>query len=130
MSTESALKVIKNVAERLNSIGVKPPWRYTGTWSLPTYLHYTASGLDYKKFSPGSPPIKAIVPHTPPKMVYDIKYYVRDFRRNNTYSASKIETNKPFDFAAMYAKAPLTPADVAGPETMVLRPPTMPTRGY
>lgn len=41
------------------SSGVKPPWRYTGTWSLPTYLHYTASGLDYKKFSPGSPPVKA-----------------------------------------------------------------------
>lgn len=33
------------------------------------------TGTEYRRFSPGSQPVKAIIPHDVPQLVYDIKYF-------------------------------------------------------
>lgn len=35
----------------------------------------------YRIFSPGSPPVKVIVPHSRPETTFDIKYFTRERRR-------------------------------------------------
>mmetsp|Transcript_16357 Transcript_16357/g.28044 ORF Transcript_16357/g.28044 Transcript_16357/m.28044 type:complete len:139 (-) Transcript_16357:314-730(-) len=109
------------------NLGLKEmrPWKLTGSWTEPDYMHYLPSGLEYRKISPGSNPIKAIVPHTPPSLVYDIKYFVRDDRRKTFYTARTVDAT-PFDFSKMFGKAPLKPEQLVEIPT----PPMMPTRGY
>ncbi|GIL66046.1 hypothetical protein Vafri_19594 [Volvox africanus] len=121
-AAKNALKALKDVLYR---VGIKEPWKMTGVRSLPDYEHYMPTGLEYRKFSPGTQPVKARVPHDAPKLVYDIKYFVRDYRRNNKYTARTVDKS-PFDFEKMFADAPVKPEEVK----FVPRPATMPTRGF
>ncbi|GFH26240.1 uncharacterized protein HaLaN_24354 [Haematococcus lacustris] len=119
------VKALEKVRNALYSIGLREPWKVTGSWTVPDYLHYMPDGTQYRKVSPGSQPIKAIIPHDHASLVYDIKYHPRDFRRNNKFTARTLDT-KPYDFDKMFASAPLTPSQLK----LVERPGLMPTRGY
>ncbi|PNH05088.1 hypothetical protein TSOC_008684 [Tetrabaena socialis] len=120
------MEVLKSLGGLLARIGLKEPWKMTGVRSLPDFEHYLPVGFEYRKFAPGNQPVKAIIPRDPPKLIYDIKYFVRDYRRNNKYTARTVDTKTPFDFEKMYASAPLKPEEVKN----VPRPDIMPTRGY
>ncbi|KAG2452783.1 hypothetical protein HYH02_003013 [Chlamydomonas schloesseri] len=115
-----ALKALEKVLLRI------APWRMTGIRSIPEFEHYLPMGLEYRKFSPGTQPVKAVVPHDAPKLVYDIKYFVRDYRRNNKYTARTVDAKTTFDFDKLYAGMPTKPEQVKN----VPRPLVMPTRGY
>ncbi|KAJ9506619.1 hypothetical protein QJQ45_018323 [Haematococcus lacustris] len=91
------VKALEKVRNALYSIGLREPWKVTGSWTVPDYLHYMPDGTQYRKVSPGSQPIKAIIPHDHASLVYDIKYHPRDFRRNNKFTARTLDT-KPYDF--------------------------------
>ncbi|KXZ49771.1 hypothetical protein GPECTOR_19g222 [Gonium pectorale] len=122
-AAKGALQALKRV---LYSVGIKEPWKMTGVRSLPDYEHYMPMGLEYRKFSPGTQPVKAVIPHDSPRLVYDIKYFVRDYRRNNKYTMRQVDTKIPFDFEKLFAAAPLKPEEVK----FVPRPAVMPTRGF
>jgi len=58
-----------------------------------------------------SQPINAIIPHDVPELVYNTRYYGRDYRRNNKYSARTVDRT-PLDVDRMLASMPLTPEDI------------------
>jgi len=122
----SVTKTLASVREALYKVGLKEPWRVTGAWSLPDFQHFLPSGHEYRKHSPGSQTVKAKIPHDSPRLVFDIKYFVRDHRRNNKYMARTVDAKTPFDFDKMFASAPVKPEDVQ----MLPSPGVMPTRGF
>lgn len=91
--------------------GIKKPWEFTGLTSTVDYLEYLPSPEEYRKHSPGSQPVSAIVPHDVPALVYDTRYYGRDYRRNNKYVARTVDRT-PLDADKMVASLPLTPEEV------------------
>eukprot|EP00798_Chlamydomonas_sp_ICE-L_P031867 gene31867-7074_t len=108
----------------IEKAGIKPPWKVMGCWSNPDFLPFMPTGNEYRKFSPGNPPVKAIIPHNDGNC-YDIKYYNKDFRRAGTFAARTVDTS-PFDFEKMFAAFPTKPEDLKE----VARPEFMPTRGH
>jgi len=94
---EGLYKGLMAVRQQFHKMGIKEPWLMTGAWSAPDHQHFLWDGTHYRAISPGSQPIKARVPHDPPQLVYDIKYFVRDDRRNNKWLARTVD-KKPFDF--------------------------------
>lgn len=101
--TFQALESLRNALYR---VGLKEPWKMTGSWTNPDLLHYFPLATEYRKFAPGrvraaeprsrfalpslpqlnvsmggpcaarrTQPVKAIIPHDHPSLVYDIKYY-------------------------------------------------------
>lgn len=68
-------KTLVAVRDALYKVGIKEPWKMTGSWSIPEFLHFLPTGREYRKISPGSQPVKAVVPHDAPSLVYDIKYF-------------------------------------------------------
>lgn len=104
--------VFQKVSQLLARLGAKKPWEITGIASTPDYLDYLPKAGEYRKFAPGSQPVKAIIPHDVPQHIFDTKYFVRDYRRNSKYTARVVETKTPFDFSKLYADAPLKPEDV------------------
>lgn len=112
----------KAAGRLLYSLGVRRPWEITGLTSTSDYLHYLPKATEYRKFAPGSQPVKAIIPHDVPQYVYDIKYFVRDYRRNNKYTARTVTASEPLDTQKMFASAPLKPEDVkTAPYQQVVR---------
>jgi hypothetical protein len=112
--------------EKLYAMGIRAPWLMTGHRSVPDFMPYMPSGHDYRKHAPGSQPVTAIIPGDNPSLVYDIKYHVRDYRRNNKYVARTCDVKTPLDVDKMFQSAPLKPEDVKEVE----RPDMMPTRGW
>jgi hypothetical protein len=53
---------------------LSPP-QITGIASTPDYLPYLPPSTEYRKFAPGSQPVRAIIPHDVPQHVFDIKYF-------------------------------------------------------
>nr|7ARC_r Chain r, B14.5a [Polytomella sp. Pringsheim 198.80]7ARD_r Chain r, B14.5a [Polytomella sp. Pringsheim 198.80] len=117
--------ILKTVQSIFYSVGLKEPWKMTGIRSLPDFEYYLPFGLTYRGISPGNQPIKAVVPHDVPKLVYDIKYFARDYRRNNSYTVRSVDSKTPFDYSKVFGSAPLKPADVK----TVRIPEVMPHRG-
>lgn len=120
------MKALKSVVDGLAKVGIKAPWRYTGSWTTPDYLHYLPTASEYRRVAPGSNTVKAKVPSDHPSLVYDIKYFVRDHRRSSSYTARTVDAKTGFDFDKMFANAPLKPEEVK----TIPRPPVMPTRGF
>jgi hypothetical protein len=118
--------ILKSIGQALARMGLKKPWEISGPRASPEFVEFLPQTGDYRKNAPGSTGVVAIVPFEPPEFVYDIKYHVRDYRRNNWYAPSTVKTSEPFDFEKMYANAPLKPEDVK------LEAPVgaMPTRGF
>ncbi|GFR52300.1 hypothetical protein Agub_g14837 [Astrephomene gubernaculifera] len=123
---EAAVKVLKSVRDALYRVGIKEPWKMTGIRSIPEYEDYMPMGLEFRKFAPGTQPVKAVIPHDSPKLVYDIKYFTRDYRRNNKYTARTVDSKTTFDFEKLYAGMPVKPEEVK----LVSRPDVMPHRGF
>ncbi|KAG2491735.1 hypothetical protein HYH03_009898 [Edaphochlamys debaryana] len=119
-------RFLKSLMNTLYGFGFKEPWRMTGVRSLPDFEHYLPKGTEYRKFSPGNQPVKAKIPHDPPKLVYDIKYFVRDYRRNNKYTARTVDSKTEFDFQKLFNEMPVKPDQVK----TVPMPATTPHRGY
>eukprot|EP00775_Hariotina_reticulata_P003065 gene3065-3345_t len=71
--------------------GIKKPWQITGIASTADYLDYLPSASEYRKHSPGNQPVKAQIPHDVPQYVFNTRYYVRDYRRNNQYAARTVD---------------------------------------
>uniref|UniRef100_A0A7S0R5J3 Uncharacterized protein n=1 Tax=Chlamydomonas leiostraca TaxID=1034604 RepID=A0A7S0R5J3_9CHLO len=122
---EKLMTQLVQARNALYKVGIKEPWFWSGSWTNPDFLHFLPSGHEYRKVAPGSQLVKAKVPHDHPSLVYDIKYHVRDYRRNNIWKARTVDA-KPFDFSKMFADAPLTPKELKE----VPIPAMMPTRGY
>lgn len=118
--------VLQKVGALLSRLGAKKPWEITGIASTPDYLEYLPPATEYRRFAPGSQPVKAIIPHDVPQHVFDIKYFVRDYRRNNKYTARAVGFKEPYNFSKLYERAPLKPEDV----TYIARPATVQDRGY
>lgn len=59
-----------------------------------------------------SQPVQAIIPSDVPALVYNTRYYVRDYRRNNHY-ARRTVGRAPLDMKALLASMPRTPEDVS-----------------
>ncbi|KAG1663957.1 hypothetical protein FOA52_001083 [Chlamydomonas sp. UWO 241] len=97
---------------RLYNLGLRAPWLQTGIRSTPEWLHFLPDGTEYRKVAPGSQVVKAIIPGDVPQLVYNIRYYGRDYRRAGKYTSRTVATKEPFDFDKMYASAPLKPADI------------------
>jgi len=76
---QKALAAVKNVIAKFPKI--KAPWEATGVASGAEYRDYLPLPTQYRIHSPGSQPIKPMVPAANPETVYDIKYYSRDTRR-------------------------------------------------
>lgn len=74
-------KALASVRNALSKLRVMAPWRITGVASDPEFQPYLPVASDYRTHSPMSQPVRAVVPHADPNLVYDIKYYPRDGRR-------------------------------------------------
>lgn len=100
--------------------GIKRPWQITGIASTADYLDYLPKSGEYRKHSPGSQPVDAIIPHDVPQFVFNTRYYVRDYRRHNKYTMRTVD-RAPLDLEKMLSGLPLKPEDVTySPyETMV-----------
>ncbi|XP_030474577.2 uncharacterized protein LOC115691964 [Syzygium oleosum] len=61
---------------------LKKPWDITGPCASPEYRPSIPKATEYRVPSPATFPIQACVPTSDPETVYDIKYFVRDQRRN------------------------------------------------
>eukprot|EP00882_Tetradesmus_deserticola_P001535 GHRQ01001657.1.p1 GENE.GHRQ01001657.1~~GHRQ01001657.1.p1 ORF type:complete len:115 (+),score=38.10 GHRQ01001657.1:240-584(+) len=92
--------------------GVKKPWEMTGIASTADYLDYLPGADEFRKHAPGSQPIKAVIPHDVPELVFNTRYYVRDYRRHNKYSMRKVDRS-PLDFSQLMSSMPLKPEDVS-----------------
>ncbi|KAF6259746.1 hypothetical protein COO60DRAFT_1638175 [Scenedesmus sp. NREL 46B-D3] len=98
--------------------GVKKPWEITGIASTADYLEYLPGADEFRKHAPGSQPIKAVIPHDVPQLVFNTRYYVRDYRRHNKYSMRKVDRS-PLDFSQvravveLMASMPIKPEDVS-----------------
>eukprot|EP00884_Botryococcus_braunii_P021803 jgi/Botrbrau1/8306/Bobra.0251s0032.1 len=88
----------------LSKLPFKAPWKYTGVASTPEYANYLPPATEYRKHAPGSPPIRASIPQAETDRVLDIKYYVRDSRRQGQLVGG---TNKKHEVTYKYdATAP------------------------
>ncbi|KAG6502748.1 hypothetical protein ZIOFF_035035 [Zingiber officinale] len=61
---------------------IKKPWEITGPCADPEYRSAIPMAMEYRPFSPATPPAKVCIPTSEPETVFDIKYYTRDRRRN------------------------------------------------
>ncbi|KAJ7298530.1 hypothetical protein O6H91_Y560300 [Diphasiastrum complanatum] len=61
---------------------MKAPWQITGPVSSPEFRDPIPDMLAYRTFSPATPAKRVFVPQSDPEHVYDIKYFVRDTRRD------------------------------------------------
>ncbi|CAM6128251.1 unnamed protein product [Calypogeia fissa] len=59
----------------------KKPWEVTGPVSTQEFKDPMPMAGVYRENSPATQPQRAIIPHAEPEHVFDIKYYVRDTRR-------------------------------------------------
>ncbi|XP_008791328.3 uncharacterized protein LOC103708264 [Phoenix dactylifera] len=87
----------------------KKPWEITGPCSDPEYRSALPSALEYRRFSPATPPAEASVPTADPAHVFDIQYYSRDRRRDRPPPRRTV-LRKP-DVEKMMAEKTFTPAD-------------------
>jgi hypothetical protein len=90
------------------------PWEVTGPTASPEFLESQSLALEYRKFEPGSYPVRAILENTRPDRIYNIAYYPHDLRRP---VVGKEKTVQPV--AAMGAAAinkglllPMTPGKI------------------
>mmetsp|Transcript_2571 Transcript_2571/g.6865 ORF Transcript_2571/g.6865 Transcript_2571/m.6865 type:complete len:125 (+) Transcript_2571:86-460(+) len=119
-------KALSSMMTSLYNMGLRAPWLVTGTRSTPDYVHFLPTGTEYRKHAPASQEVKAVIPGDVPQLVYNIRYYDRDYRRNNKYTMRTVATKEPFDFETMYASAPTKPSEIKD----VPRPEFMTHRGY
>lgn len=101
------MKLVKDLFKN-----TKKPWEVTGIASTADYLEYLPTGTEYRKISPGSQPVKAQVVHDVPQLVYNTRYYVRDYRRHNSYTARTVD-HSPLDVDKIIAALPLKPEDIS-----------------
>lgn len=123
---DAVKKALETVGKVASAVGLKKPWEITGIASTPDYFEYLPTARDYRRHAPGSQPVKAIIPHDVPQQVYDIKYYVRDYRRNSKYTARTVSASAPLDVEKLFKQAPLKPEDVK----YTSRPDIINNRGY
>ncbi|XP_008786000.1 uncharacterized protein LOC103704479 [Phoenix dactylifera] len=60
----------------------KAPWEITGPCADPEYRTAVPKATEYRRFCPATVPAKACVPTADPGTVFDIKYHIRDRRRD------------------------------------------------
>jgi len=77
-----AFEVPTSISEAKGLIKLKMPWEITGPCSDPEYENAVPNALDYRPFSPASAPVRVYVPSADPELVFDIKYFPRDYKRN------------------------------------------------
>lgn len=75
------MAALKNLFQSLRKY-IKKPWEITGPCASPEYRNAVPNALDYRRFCPATPLVKAVVPTSDPSTVFDIKYFPRDQRRN------------------------------------------------
>ncbi|KAG5247645.1 hypothetical protein OIU76_029872 [Salix suchowensis] len=61
---------------------LKKPWEITGPCASPEYRSALPMATEYRPECPATTKGKPVVPTSNPETVYDIKYFVRDQRRN------------------------------------------------
>lgn len=48
----AVVSLLNTVGKIFYSVGIKEPWKMTGVRSIPEYLHYMPSGLEYRAVAP------------------------------------------------------------------------------
>ncbi|EIE25146.1 hypothetical protein COCSUDRAFT_52776 [Coccomyxa subellipsoidea C-169] len=76
-----ANKAVATLKGWLTKLPIKAPWKVLGVASSPEFQDYLPSAPDYRKHAPASQPVRPSVPAALPEQVYDIRYWVRDIRR-------------------------------------------------
>jgi len=61
---------------------LKKPWEITGPCASPEYKSALPMATEYRPECPATTKVKPVVPTSNPETVYDIKYFVRDQRRD------------------------------------------------
>ncbi|KAH8511042.1 hypothetical protein H0E87_008547 [Populus deltoides] len=61
---------------------LKKPWEITGPCASPEYKSALPMATEYRPECPATTKLKPVVPTSNPETVYDIKYFVRDQRRD------------------------------------------------
>lgn len=75
---QKALAAVKNF---MSKIPFKAPWEATGVASSAEFRDYLPKAGEYRVHAPGSQPVRPMIPQAREELVYDIKYYSRDTRR-------------------------------------------------
>ncbi|KAL0036150.1 hypothetical protein WJX79_006007 [Trebouxia sp. C0005] len=75
---QKALAAVKNFVSK---IPFKAPWEATGVASSAEFRDYLPKAGEYRVHAPGSQPVRPMIPQAREELVYDIKYYSRDTRR-------------------------------------------------
>lgn len=94
----------------LRSMGIRPPWAYTGPVSGPEYQSHLPVSTEFRKFGPASAPIRASVPHAELDRIYNIKYFVRDTRRAEQPGGTKTLARYKYDTSTKEEALEATPA--------------------
>lgn len=76
-----ASKALATVKNFFSKIPFKAPWELTGVASSAEYRDYLHKATEYRIHAPGSQPVRPMIPQAREELVYDIKYYSRDTRR-------------------------------------------------
>ncbi|CAN1138033.1 hypothetical protein LINPERPRIM_LOCUS23242 [Linum perenne] len=61
---------------------IKKPWEITGPCADPEYRTAIPKAVEYRLQCPATTTLQPIIPNSDPETVFDIKYHIRDQRRN------------------------------------------------
>ncbi|CAL8461889.1 g1420 [Coccomyxa elongata] len=76
-----ANKALSTLKGWLSKVPIKAPWKMIGVASSPEFQDYLPPATEYRIRAPASQPVRPSVPAALPERVYDIRYWVRDKRR-------------------------------------------------
>ncbi|KAK9843093.1 hypothetical protein WJX74_006861 [Apatococcus lobatus] len=76
-----AKRIAETVTGFVQKLGLRPPWKVTGVVSTVEYKEALPEARDFRRYAPGSHPVRPSVPHNQPEHVYNTRYYPRDTRR-------------------------------------------------
>ncbi|KAL5723243.1 hypothetical protein ACHQM5_006662 [Ranunculus cassubicifolius] len=116
-AVSSSITKAKTLIQSFTNRFLRVPWEITGPCSDPEYKLAVPEASEYRIYCPATTKQQAIIPSSDPETVFDIKYYVRDQRRNrppirryilkkpDVEKMMKEKTFQPSDFPPVYLTA-------------------------